>query len=49
MQAMKYLKHTLYAAVAALAVATACTGDFEEYNTNPAKLAQGSTTPISVL
>ena len=28
MQAMKYLKHTLYAALAAVAV-TACTGDFE--------------------
>ena len=46
MQAMKYLKHTLYAAVAALAVTTACTGDFEEYNTNPNKLTQGSITPI---
>lgn len=49
MQAMKYLKHTLYAAVAALAVTTACTGDFEEYNTNPNKLTQGSITPISML
>lgn len=49
MQAMKYLKHTLYAAVAALAVTTACTGDFEEYNTNPNKLTQGSITSISML
>ena len=48
MQAMKYLKHTLYAALAAVAV-TACTGDFEEYNTNPNKLTQGSITPISML
>ncbi len=44
---MKYVKHILF--LASLATATACTGDFEDYNNNPNKQSQGSITPISML
>lgn len=43
---MKYAKYIL---LTALAAATACTGDFEDYNSNPNKLTQGSISPISTL
>ena len=46
---MKHLKYIIYAVLAAVSATSACTGDFEEYNTNPNKLTQGSITPISML
>ncbi|MEG0806988.1 MAG: SusD/RagB family nutrient-binding outer membrane lipoprotein [Alistipes sp.] len=44
---MKYVKYIFIAAL--LTTAGACTGDFEDYNSNPNKLTQGSITPISLL
>lgn len=44
---MKYAKHIL--TLALLAACTACTGDFEEYNTNPNKLTDGSIAPSSMM
>lgn len=44
---MKFVKHILI--LASLATAAACTGDFEDYNTNPNKQGQGSITPLAML
>lgn len=44
---MKNAKYVLILAL--LSAAGACTGDFEEYNTNPNKQSEGSVAPISLL
>ena len=44
---MKYAKQLLL--LVSLATAAACTGDFEDYNTNPNKQSQGSIEPLSML